>query len=103
MQSKSFKILAAVATVTLAAVISVAFTSTAQAAQPSAFVAGFQFCHAFDTKTLAKRFSVKPTTAAVSVQVGRWFTWQIKSDHAAYRYPVRYQKIIALGCRRGLT
>jgi hypothetical protein len=83
-------------------VAAAAFTGAAQAARPSAFVAGFQFCHAFDTKTLAMRFSVKPTTAAVSAQVGRWFTWQIKGDHAAYRYPVRYQRIIALGCTRGL-
>ena len=92
-------------TLVIAALVAAAaaFTGgTAQAARPSAFVAGFQFCHAFDTKTLAMRFSVKPTTAAVSVQVGRWFTWQIKGDHAAYRYPVRYQRIIALGCMRGL-
>jgi hypothetical protein len=83
-------------------VAAAAFSGTAEAARPSAFVAGFQFCHAFDTKTLAMRFSVRPTTAAVSAQVGRWFTWQIKGDHPGYRYPVRYQRFIALGCMRGL-
>jgi hypothetical protein len=73
------------------------------ASKPSAFVAGFQFCKAFNTKTLAMRFDTKPTKAAVSKRVGRWFTWQIPRDHPKYRYPVRYQSIIALGCTRGLS
>ena len=70
--------------------------------KPSAFVAGYTFCKAFDTKTLAMRFDTKPTKTAVSNRVGRWFTWQIPRDHPRYRYPVRYQRIIALGCVRGL-
>lgn len=89
--------------VLMAATIGLVVASPVEAAQkPSAFVAGFQFCQAFDTKTLALRFDTKPTKAAVSRQVGRWFTWQIPHDHAAYRYPVRYQRIIAMGCTRGL-
>jgi hypothetical protein len=70
-------------TLVIAAVIAAAFTGTAQAAKPSAFVAGFQFCHAFDTKTLAMRFDVKPTKAAVSAQVGRWFTCRSRATTPA--------------------
>jgi hypothetical protein len=76
--------------------------ANAAATKPSAFVAGFQFCKAFNTRTLALRFDTKPTKAAVSKKVGRWFTWQIPRDHPKYRYPVRYESIIALGCTRGL-
>jgi hypothetical protein len=71
-------------------------------AKPSAFVAGYQFCKAFSVKTLALRFDTRPTKTAVSNRVGKWFTWQIPRDHPKYRYPVRYQRIIALGCSRAL-
>ena len=90
----------------MVATLALAWGSQANAAataKPSAFVAGFQFCKAFNTRTLALRFDTKPTKAAVSRQVGRWFTWQIPRDHPKYRYPVRYQSIIALGCTRGLS
>jgi hypothetical protein len=88
----------------MVATLALAWASQVNAAatKPSAFVAGFQFCKAFSTRTLAMRFDTKPTKAAVSRQVGRWFTWQIPHDHPKYRYPVRYQSIIALGCTRGL-
>jgi hypothetical protein len=88
--------------VTVLAVLSTVGAANAATMQPSAFVAGYKFCQAFDTKTLAMRFDTRPTKTAVSYQVGRWFTWQIPRDHPKYRYPKRYQRIIAMGCARGL-
>jgi hypothetical protein len=89
--------------VTMLAVLATAGAANAATmAKPSAFVAGYEFCQAFDTRTLAMRFDTKPTKTAVSNQVGRWFTWRIPRDHPAYRYPTRYQRIIAAGCARGL-
>lgn len=85
-------------TITIAAL---AFTSAASA-KPSAFVAGLQFCQAFNTKTLAMRFDTKPSKVAVSAQVGRWLTGQIKNDPPGSRYPARYQAIIANGCAAAL-
>jgi hypothetical protein len=90
------------ATLGLAVALAAGQANAATMRTPSAFVAGYEFCKAFDTQTLAMRFDTKPTRTAVSNQVGRWFTWQIPRDHPAYHYPVRYQRIIALGCARGL-
>jgi hypothetical protein len=89
-------------TVGLALALSASQANAAAAGKPSAFVAGFQFCKAFNVRTLALRFDTRPTKTAVSNQVGRWFTWQIPRDHPKYRYPVRYQRIIAMGCARAL-
>ena len=70
--------------------------------KPSAFVEAHSFCSTFDTKTLAQRFSVKPTKAAVSNVVARWLEGKIKHDPPPFKYQVRYRSLLMRACLTAL-